>query len=105
MSGRPRTVDVRAGRLLAGRIPGARYVELPGEDHLPFCDDADAILDEVEEFLTGVRRGPEPDRVLATVMFMDVVDSTHRRQAGRCRRAHRRSHHRAGRGRRGVGAS
>ena len=70
------TVDVHAGRLLAGRIPGARYVELPGKDHLPFCDDADAVLDEIEEFLTGVRRGPEPDRVLATVMFVDVVDAT-----------------------------
>ena len=72
------TVDVHAGRLLAGRIPGARYVELPGKDHLPFCDDADAVLDEIEEFLTGVRRGPEPDRVLATVMFNDIVRSTER---------------------------
>jgi hypothetical protein len=81
VSGRPRTVDVRAGRLLAGRIPGARYIELPGKDHLPFCDDADAILDEVEEFLTGVRRGPEPDCVLATVMFMDVATRPERRSS------------------------
>jgi pimeloyl-ACP methyl ester carboxylesterase len=70
------TIDVRAGRQLAERIPGARYVETPGQDHLPFCDDADAILDEIEEFMTGVRRGPEPDRVLATVLFTDVVDAT-----------------------------
>jgi pimeloyl-ACP methyl ester carboxylesterase len=70
------TIDVRAGRLVADRIPGARFLELPGKDHLPFCDDADTILDEIEEFLTGVRRGPEPDRVLATVMFTDVVDAT-----------------------------
>jgi len=69
-------VDVHAGRQLAAGIPAARYVELPGQDHLPFCDDADMVLDEIEEFLTGVRRGPEPDRVLATVMFADVVDST-----------------------------
>src|SRR5262249_26091008 len=70
------TIDVRAGRALAAAIPGAKYVELPGQDHLPFCDNADAVLDEVEAFLTGVRRGPEPDRVLATVMFTDVVDAT-----------------------------
>ena len=71
-----RVIDVRAGRQLAERIAGAKYVELPGVDHLPFCDDADTVLDEIEEFLTGVRRGPEPDRVLATVMFADVVEST-----------------------------
>jgi hypothetical protein len=53
---------------MAERIDGARYVELPGEDHLPFLGDQDEILDEIEEFLTGVRRGPEPDRVLATVL-------------------------------------
>jgi pimeloyl-ACP methyl ester carboxylesterase len=70
------TIDVRAGRALAAAIPGAKYVELPGQDHLPFGDDADTVLDEVEAFLTGVRRGPDPDRVLATVMFTDVVDAT-----------------------------
>jgi pimeloyl-ACP methyl ester carboxylesterase len=70
------TIDVGAGRALAAAIPEAKYVELPGQDHLPFCDNADAVLDEVEAFLTGVRRGPEPDRVLATVMFTDVVDAT-----------------------------
>ena len=68
-----RALDVRASRYMAERIPGAKYVELPGDDHLPWLSDADAILDEVEEFLTGVRPGPEPDRVLATVLFTDIV--------------------------------
>jgi class 3 adenylate cyclase len=73
-----RIADVRAGRYMAERVRQAKYVELPGADHLPWGDDADAILDEVEEFLTGVRHGPELDRVLATVMFTDIVDSTRR---------------------------
>jgi class 3 adenylate cyclase len=71
-----RAVPVQASRYMAERIPGAKYVELPGNDHLPFVGNADAILDEIEEFLTGVRRGPETDRVLATVMFTDIVDAT-----------------------------
>ena len=49
---------------------------LPGEDHLPWVGDQDAVLDEIEEGLTGVKRGPTPDRVLATVLFTDIVDST-----------------------------
>jgi class 3 adenylate cyclase len=69
-------VSVEAGRDLAAMIQGARYVELPGEDHLWFHGDADAILDEMEEFLTGTRSPQVPDRVLATVMFTDSVDST-----------------------------
>jgi pimeloyl-ACP methyl ester carboxylesterase len=69
-------LDVRGSRYMAERIPGARCVELPGNDHVPWGADADAILDEIEEFLTGVRHGPEPDRVLATVLFTDVVGST-----------------------------
>ena len=73
-----RALDVRASRYMAERIPGAKYVELPGDDHLPWLSDADAILDEVEEFLTGVRHGPEPDRVLATVLFTDIVGATER---------------------------
>jgi pimeloyl-ACP methyl ester carboxylesterase len=71
-----RTLDVEHGRYMAREIPNARYVELPGDDHLPWVGDQDAILDEVEEFLTGVRRGPESDRVLATVLFTDIVGST-----------------------------
>ena len=65
------------GRYIAERIPRARFVELEGDDHAPSVD-PDQILDEVEEFLTGVRRGPEPERVLATVLFTDVVGSTER---------------------------
>ncbi len=68
--------DVRGARWMAQQIPNAKYIELPGEDHLPIAGDADAILDEIEEFLTGVRRGAEPDRVLATVLFTDIVGST-----------------------------
>jgi pimeloyl-ACP methyl ester carboxylesterase len=71
-----RDVDVGNGRYLAEHIPGARYVELPGADHMPFVGDTDAILDEVEEFLTGMRRGPDPDRVLVTLLFTDIVGST-----------------------------
>ncbi len=63
------------GRYIAERIPGARFVQLPGDDHSPWVD-PDQILDEVEEFLTGVRRGPEPERVLATVLFTDIAAST-----------------------------
>ena len=72
------SIPVACGRYMAERIPGAKYVELHSDDHLPFAGNAEAILDEVEEFLTGVRRGPEPDRVLATVMFTDIVDATRR---------------------------
>jgi pimeloyl-ACP methyl ester carboxylesterase len=73
-----RVVNRRAGRYLAGQIPGAKHVELPGVDHLPWAGDAEAVLGEVEEFLTGARSTPEPDRVLATVMFTDIVGSTER---------------------------
>ncbi|MBD0330174.1 MAG: adenylate/guanylate cyclase domain-containing protein [Thermoleophilia bacterium] len=73
-----RRVSVQEARWIADRIPRARLVELPGEDHLPWVGDQDAVLDEVEEFLTGVRRGPDPDRVLATLLFTDVVESTRR---------------------------
>jgi class 3 adenylate cyclase len=61
---------------LASHIPGAKYVEVPGSDHLPYVGDQDAIVDEIEEFLTGVRPGAEPQRVLATVLFTDIVGST-----------------------------
>lgn len=71
-------LKVEEGRYVAGRIPGAHYVELPGRDHLPFVGDQDAILDEVEEFLTGARHAHEPDRVLATVLFTRIVDTEER---------------------------
>jgi len=70
--------NVEEGRYIASRIPGAKFVELAGNDHLPWVGDADALLDEVEEFLTGMRHAPEPDRVLATVLFVDIVGSTRR---------------------------
>jgi pimeloyl-ACP methyl ester carboxylesterase/DNA-binding winged helix-turn-helix (wHTH) protein/class 3 adenylate cyclase len=66
-------LKIEEGRFVADRIPGAKFVELPGVDHLPFVGDQDAILDEVEEFLTGVRHGIEPDTVLATVMVARMV--------------------------------
>jgi pimeloyl-ACP methyl ester carboxylesterase/DNA-binding winged helix-turn-helix (wHTH) protein len=66
-------LKVEEGRFVAERIPGAKFVELPGVDHLPFVGDQDAILDEVEEFLTGVRHPIEPDTVLATVMAARMV--------------------------------
>ena len=69
-------VPVAAGRYLAEHIPGARLVELPGADHFPFVGDFAGLVDEAEEFLTGTRRSPEPDRVLATVLFTDIVGST-----------------------------
>jgi pimeloyl-ACP methyl ester carboxylesterase len=75
-----RTDDIEAkveeGRWIAGQIPGAKFVELPGADHLPWVGDQDALVDEVEEFLTGVRPIREADRVLATVLFTDIVGST-----------------------------
>jgi class 3 adenylate cyclase len=71
-------VNVENGRYLARHIPAARYVELSGNDHFPFAGDADAVLDEIREFLTGARHAPHPDRVLATVMFTDIVGSTER---------------------------
>jgi pimeloyl-ACP methyl ester carboxylesterase len=74
-------LDVRGSRYMAERIAGARLVELPGIDHIPWGEDADALLDEIEEFLTGVRHGPEPDRVLATVLFTDIVASTEKAAA------------------------
>ena len=71
-----RDVQVEEGRWIAKQIPGAKYVELEGDAHTLWAGDTDALLDEVEEFLTGARRGPEPDRVLATVLFTDIVGST-----------------------------
>src|SRR5207248_7421655 len=69
-----------AGRYIADHIPGATFVELPGVDHFPFNepDMVDRIADEIEEFRTGSRSEQDVDRVLATVMFTDIVDSTKR---------------------------
>ncbi len=71
-------IDVGGSRYVAEQIPGARYVELPGDDHIPWWGDADAILDETQEFLTGARPFPEADRVLSTILFTDIVGSTER---------------------------
>lgn len=71
-----RVVPVEAGHYLAAHIPDAKLVELPGSDHYPFVGDYDPFIEEVEEFLTGSRSRREPDRVLATVLFTDIVGST-----------------------------
>jgi pimeloyl-ACP methyl ester carboxylesterase/class 3 adenylate cyclase len=69
-------VPVENSRYIAGKIPNAKLVELPGADHLPFFGDWDSIADEMEEFLTGSRRKKELDRVLATILFTDIVGSS-----------------------------
>jgi class 3 adenylate cyclase len=72
-------VPVAAGRYLAENIPGATYAEIPGTDHLVLDEETqDVIADKIEEFITGTFRHLEPDRVLATVMFTDIVSSTER---------------------------
>jgi pimeloyl-ACP methyl ester carboxylesterase len=71
-----RVIPVEAGRYLAERIPDATLVELPGDDHLPWVGDTDAVLGEIEHFLTGSRPRPVVERVLATVLFTDIVGST-----------------------------
>jgi class 3 adenylate cyclase len=73
-----RMVSAAQGRYLAETIPGARYVELAGEDHLPFAGELDPILEEVEEFLLGSRGAAESERALATILFTDIVGSTER---------------------------
>jgi class 3 adenylate cyclase len=73
-----RDANVEEGRYIARHIPGARFVEFPGGDHSWWTQDRDAILDEIEELVTGVRPAPEPNRVLATVLFTDLVRSTER---------------------------
>ncbi|OBA80984.1 hypothetical protein A9W99_15520 [Mycobacterium sp. 1164966.3] len=74
-----RTADLghaAGSRYLGAHIPGAKVVELLGNTYFPHLGDQDALLDEIEEFLTGVRPVPAPDRVLATVLFTDIVSST-----------------------------
>ena len=73
-----RVIDVEHARYMAQRIPGAKLVELPGEDHVAFLGDQGSILDEIEQFLTGRRHAHEPERVLATVLFVDIAGSTAR---------------------------
>jgi pimeloyl-ACP methyl ester carboxylesterase len=71
-----RTLPVQGSRYMAERILGAKLVELDGIDHVPYLSDSETITDEIEEFLTGVRRHAEIDRVLATVVFTDIVGAT-----------------------------
>jgi class 3 adenylate cyclase len=73
-----RAVNVRAARWLAEQIEGSHYVELEGQDHFPWVGDSEAALGEIQEFLTGVRPGPSPERVLGTVLLTDIVESTDR---------------------------
>ena len=80
-----RVTRVEQGRYLAEHIPGAKFVELAGDDHMPAVGNGDAIIDEIGEFLTGVRP-VEIDRVLATILFTDIVGSTARALALRDRR-------------------
>lgn len=78
-----RALNVGGSRLMAKLVPGARYIEYAGDDHLPWtqANDADRIADDIQEFVTGSRPVEEADRVLATVMFADIVDSTQRAAA------------------------
>lgn len=71
-----RVCHVENARFLARTIPGARYIEIDGADHLPWARDADRFISEMREFLTGESEPPVVDRVLATVLFTDIVDST-----------------------------
>ena len=73
-----RDIVIDEGRWLAARIPGAKFVELAGDDHWPWIGDCDSVLDEVQEFVTGVRPAHDVDRVLATILFTDIVGSTER---------------------------
>lgn len=73
-----RDANVEEGRYLADRIAGSRFVEFPGTDHLWWTEDVDLIVDHIEELVTGVLPAPQPDRVLATVLFTDIVGSTDR---------------------------
>jgi DNA-binding winged helix-turn-helix (wHTH) protein/pimeloyl-ACP methyl ester carboxylesterase len=79
-------LKVEEGRYVASRIPGARFVELPGRDHLPFFEDQETVLNEIEEFLTGARHVREPDRVLATLLFVNIVEpDVHAAERGEAR--------------------
>ena len=84
-----RTADLRASRYMAERLPNASLVELPGQDHLPFFGDQDTVVALTQEFLTGTLPAADPDRMLATVLFTDIVDSTRRAAELGDRRWHR----------------
>ncbi len=71
-------IPIEHGRYLADHIPGARYLELPGADTLHWTDDAEIVLDEIEEFATGARGGVGTERILTTILFTDIVGSTQR---------------------------
>ena len=73
-----RVTSIEQGRYLAANVPGAELAEFPGIDHIPWIGDSDAVLEKVERFLTSVRESAEYDRVLATILFMDIVGSTER---------------------------
>jgi len=73
-----RNIRIQHARYMAERIQGAKLVELSGDDHIPWVGDSEALLGEVEQFLTGVRHQPVPERVLATVLFTDIVNATQR---------------------------
>jgi len=66
------------GRYIAERIKGARYVEVPGSENFMWAGDSAVLVGEIQEFLTGARPVPGPDRVLATLLFTDIVESTKR---------------------------
>ncbi|HLJ19999.1 MAG TPA: alpha/beta hydrolase, partial [Stellaceae bacterium] len=68
--------SVEEGQWIASRIPGAKFLELPGNDHMPWVGDADSVLDAIEEFVTGAKPAPSFERVLTTVLFTDLVGST-----------------------------
>lgn len=72
---------IEEGRWMAERIPGARFAEMPGTDHMPWIGDQDSILDEIQEFLTGERAAHDGSRILATILFTDIVESTARARA------------------------
>ena len=76
-----RLINVENARYLANHIAGAKYVELAGSDHLPWFGDSEAVLDQIEEFLTGVRPRMTTERVLSTILFVDIVGSTERAQS------------------------
>lgn len=74
-------IDIEHARYMARHIPGAKLVELSGQDHAPWLGDRNAVIDEVEQFLTGKRHAYEPERVLSTVLFVDIAGSTERAAA------------------------